>query len=136
MPLQLTSSRAQEPLVSHGPVWVICLCADWCGVCREYRAIFERVASQFPLLRFAWLDVEDEAALVGDLDIETFPTLLIATSQGARFMGALTPHANTLSRLLDALEASSDDGSVVLTPFNLSALLQTLQASPQFWVKN
>jgi thiol-disulfide isomerase/thioredoxin len=117
-------------------VWVICLCADWCGVCREYRAIFERVASQFPLLRFAWLDVEDEAALVGDLDIETFPTLLIATSQGARFMGALTPHANTLSRLLDALEASSDDGSVVLTPFNLSALLQTLQASPQFWVKN
>ncbi len=29
-------------------------------------------------MRFAWVDIEDESELVGDLDIEDFPTLLLA----------------------------------------------------------
>lgn len=58
--------------------WVICLCADWCGVCREWRDAFERTAAAHSGLRFAWVDVEDEAEAMGDVDIETFPTLLIA----------------------------------------------------------
>lgn len=116
--------------------WVICLCADWCGVCRAYQEVFEQVAAQHPQLRFAWLDVEDQASLVGDLDIETFPTLLVAGAEGARFMGPLTPHLNTLSRLLEALGDSAAEHRAVATPLNIPALLQTLQASPEFWVNS
>lgn len=135
MSLSVTSPISPDSLVPTHPSWVVCLCADWCGVCREYRAVFEQVAAQHPQLRFAWLDVEDQASLVGDLDIETFPTLLVATARGARFMGALTPHIHTLSRLLEALEASAEEPATAVTsPLNVPALLQTLKNSPEFWV--
>lgn len=134
MSVHLTSLHASETSNNPSPAWVICLCADWCGVCRSYRELFTQVATQFPQLRFAWLDVEDEAALVGDLDIETFPTVLVATEDGARFLGALTPHAQTLSRLLESLTARTNQGGAVQTPIDIAALLRVLQASPEFWI--
>ena len=87
--------------------WVACLCADWCGICRDYRPVFEQVAAEHPGLPFLWLDIEEQAALVGDLDIETFPTLLIADGAALRFAGPLLPHAGTLARLVGSLEADA-----------------------------
>ncbi|MFI5445220.1 thioredoxin family protein [Polaromonas sp. UC242_47] len=83
--------------------WVACLCADWCGTCRDYRTVFNQVAMEYPGMVFLWLDIEDQAALVGELDIETFPTLLIADGAELRFAGPLLPHAGTLSRMVGAL---------------------------------
>ena len=104
--------------------WVVCLCADWCGTCRDYRPIFDEVAAEHPGMPFLWLDIEDQAALVGELDIETFPTLLIADDTVIRFAGPLLPHAGTLLRLLGALE----NDSAVATPADpaFNALAQAL----------
>lgn len=88
--------------------WVVCLCAGWCGVCRDYRALFDGLAAEHPLVRFEWVDVEDEAALAGDLDVETFPTLLIADGQRARFLGPLLPQAPVLARLLSSLQRGEE----------------------------
>ena len=71
--------------------WVICLCADWCGVCREWRDAFTQAAAAHPELRFAWVDVEDEADAMGDVDIETFPTVLIAREGKPLFFGPVLP---------------------------------------------
>jgi thioredoxin 1 len=90
-------------LNGSAPVWVVCLCADWCGVCREYRLIFKAAAARHPSLRFAWIDVEDQAELVGDLDIDTFPTLMVLDDSGVHFQGAIMPQAGTLLRLVDSL---------------------------------
>jgi thiol-disulfide isomerase/thioredoxin len=58
---------------------VACLCAEWCGSCRDYRATFAALAAQFAAdAEFAWIDVEDDADALGDPDIDDFPTLLIA----------------------------------------------------------
>lgn len=132
----VTAPISPDSLAPADPTWVVCLCADWCGVCRDYRAVFGQVAAQHPQLIFAWLDVEDQASLVGDLDIETFPTLLVADTYGARFMGPLMPHIQTLSRLLETLQDSAAERQVVSTPLNIPALLQSLQLSPEFRVKN
>ncbi|MDB5731418.1 MAG: thioredoxin-like protein, partial [Variovorax sp.] len=86
--------------------WVVCLCADWCGACREYRPLFGAVASAQSCWRFAWVDVEDHAELADEFDVETFPTLLVADGGGLRFLGPLLPHADTLRRLLGALPAA------------------------------
>jgi thiol-disulfide isomerase/thioredoxin len=83
--------------------WLVaCLCADWCGTCREYRATFEAGAREHPSARFVWVDIEDHADALGDLDIENFPTLLIARGDEPRFLGTLLPHAATLTRTLEA----------------------------------
>ena len=87
--------------------WVVCLCADWCGACKAYRDVFSELAGALaqthPDCRFVWVDVEDQADLVGDLDIETFPTLLIGNRSGLNFFGAVTPQPDVLRRLLHSL---------------------------------
>src|SRR5512133_1733678 len=80
--------------------WVICLCAEWCGACREWRALFAQAAAMHPDLRFGWVDVEDEAAALGDVDIETFPTLLVADGGRPLFFGPIQPSGAQLTRLL------------------------------------
>ena len=89
------------------PWWVVCLCAQWCGTCRDYRAVFDQLARAHPAVRFVWIDIEDDAEVAGDLDVETFPTLLLADGQVARFLGPLLPQAAVLSRLLESLQARS-----------------------------
>lgn len=80
---------------------VACLCADWCGSCREYRPTFDALAAQFASqAEFAWIDIEDESDALGDPDIENFPTLLVADAESLRFLGAVTPHAGTIERLV------------------------------------
>ena len=121
------------PALQPTNLWVVCLCADWCGLCRDYQTVFEQMTKRFPALRFAWIDIEDQADLVGDLDVETFPTVLMADAQGIRFFGPLTPQAQTLSRLLESLEHSSMPGAP-LTPATRQ-LLHALQTAPQHWIK-
>ena len=84
------------------PLTVACLCARWCGTCRDYDATFDAVAaSHGPHLRWWKIDIEDDAALVDDVDVEDFPTLLIARGAQVLLFGSVTPHAQTLARLVE-----------------------------------
>jgi thioredoxin 1 len=91
---------------------IACLCAAWCRLCDDYAPVFEQVTGELAAagatLRCHWIDIEDEADLVGDFDVETFPTIVIVDVQRVRFAGPLTPQADTLRRLLRAtvLEAT------------------------------
>lgn len=85
--------------------WLVaCLCAEWCGTCRDYRAPFEALARQQPGTRFVWIDIEDESDALApfDVDIENFPTVLVAKGAALRFLGTLLPHAATLARTVEA----------------------------------
>lgn len=82
------------------PLTVACLCADWCGACREYRPMFDALAVKFPQLRFLWVDVEDEADLIDPIEVENFPTILISNDATPLFFGTVLPHIETLERLL------------------------------------
>jgi len=103
--------------------WVICLCAEWCGVCREWRGAFEQAAAANPQLHFAWIDIEDEAQAMGDVDVETFPTLLVAQGNQPRFYGPVLPSAAQLSRLLASLAQGPASAAV---PPESHGLLQRL----------
>lgn len=91
--------------------WAVCLCAGWCGTCRDYRAIFEDLARAHPEVRLEWVDIEDESELAGDLDVETFPTLLIADGDRALFLGPLLPQAPVFTRLLGSLQTATEPAS-------------------------
>ena len=95
------------------PWQVICLCAQWCEVCREWRDLFDQVAAAHPQLRFAWIDIEDEADAVGEVDIETFPTLLIAQGAEPRFYGPVQPSRGQFDRLLERLLVDAGAGAPI-----------------------
>ncbi|WP_048439514.1 co-chaperone YbbN [Caenimonas sp. SL110] len=103
-----------NPESDAAPRWrVICLCAQWCGVCREWQVIFQAESALHPQLEFAWIDVEDEADAMGDVDIETFPTLMIARDDEPLFFGPVQPSGAQFSRLLSSLlETGSASGPV------------------------
>ncbi|MGV3569207.1 MAG: thioredoxin family protein [Ramlibacter sp.] len=92
-------------MTNSDPWWVVCLCAAWCGVCREWQPVFEQQARAHPGVRFAWVDVEDEAEALGDIDVETFPTVLVAHGTRVLFMGPIAPGGAQLGRLLSSLQA-------------------------------
>ncbi len=101
------------PVVAH----VACLCAAWCRTCDDYAPQFDAVLAalraEHPALQRHWIDIEDEADLVGDYDVETFPTIVVADDRGrAHFAGPLTPQPETLQRVLRATIAAMADGDV------------------------
>ena len=88
---------------------VVCLCAEWCGTCREYKTEFDRLASVFPDVRFLWCDIEDNADALGDLDIENFPTLCIRRGDLILFFGVMLPQIGLLRRLIESFSELSPD---------------------------
>jgi thiol-disulfide isomerase/thioredoxin len=102
-------NRAQLAELLTDEVWVIaCLCAAWCDVCRQYRAGFDELASRHPDKRFIWIDIEDQADVVGDFDVENFPTLLIQRGDTVAFYGTVQPDLRQADRLLLAQVAKTD----------------------------
>ena len=91
---------------------VACLCADWCGACREYKPLFDSLARKFPNVRFLWVDVEDEADLIDPIEVENFPTILIAKGDAPLFFGTVLPHVETLVRLIQ--DKMTDDARVTV----------------------
>ena len=50
--------------------------AEWCGPCRAYAPVFERVSEEFPDVVFAKVDTEVEQALAGSFGIRSIPTTI------------------------------------------------------------
>lgn len=93
-----------------GGNWIVaCLCAAWCGTCGSYRAAFEALAARHPDKHFVWIDIEDQADVVGDLDVDNFPTLLIQRHDVVAFFGTVMPDAALAERLLAAQTEQDDE---------------------------
>jgi len=105
---------------------VACLCAAWCRTCDSYHDTFAQLRQQFPDYRFIWVDTEDDEELIGDLDVETFPTLLIGVGEQLRFIGPVTPQLATAQRLLESAVQSPKAGTADPAA---QALLVRLQSS-------
>jgi thioredoxin-like negative regulator of GroEL len=105
-----TDNRADVSAALAQDRWIVaCLCAAWCGTCSGYRATFEELAERHPDKYFVWVDIEDHADVVGDLDVENFPTLLIQRHEHVAFFGTMLPDPNVAHRLILAQSGMDDD---------------------------
>jgi thiol-disulfide isomerase/thioredoxin len=103
-------NREQVAAALQGDGWVVaCLCAAWCGTCGSYRAAFEALAARHPDKTFVWIDIEDQADVVGDLDVENFPTLLVQRADTVAFYGTVLPDAAVAERMVQAQVAHSGE---------------------------
>ncbi len=79
---------------------VVCLCADWCHVCRGMQTTFEQMPERMPEVKWRWLDIEDHDEWLGDLDITTFPTYFIASKKGVHLLAPGPTTAEALTRFV------------------------------------
>lgn len=115
-----------DPPARPASVLVACLCADWCGVCRDYQGRFLQMQAVFPDAQFVWIDVEDEAGLVEPLEVENFPTLLLAVGDAPRFFGTLMPQPGMLERLIRS--HTQDTGASTMTDRAVVDLVARIRA--------
>lgn len=101
---------------------VACFCAAWCDTCQEYQSRFAALSDTLPEHTFYWIDIEGHPELLGDEDIENFPTLLVQLHGKTVFFGPMLPHIAHLERLLASVDQHSP--SVPTTLPDLQSLLK------------
>ena len=61
------------------------------------------MAERFPRAEFRWVDIEDDAEAVEEIEVENFPTILVRRGRETLFQGVMLPHHEHLERLLKKL---------------------------------
>jgi len=89
------------------PLVVVCFCAAWCDLCTQFRGVYDVLAGERPDMLFVWLDIEDDHAVAGDIDVENFPTLAVYRGHTLLHYGVSLPHRVTVARLIDQLAANA-----------------------------
>ena len=97
------------------PLLVACLCAQWCGICRDWRAGFDALAAQMPpdlVVRWVWIDVEDRADALGDYEPPDFPVLAVQRGGDLLYCAPLPQQPALWLRVLTEL-ARTDEASAM-----------------------
>jgi len=115
--LDTDASAISARLADPKTLLVACLCAEWCGTCREYRVMFDVLADSHPAACFVWIDIETHSELVDDYDVENFPTILIEDGVSTRFFGTVLPQRRIVERMVEEFSgAAGSPGALKLRP--------------------
>ncbi|MEO9101493.1 MAG: thioredoxin family protein, partial [Burkholderiaceae bacterium] len=107
--------------LADGQRLVACLCAGWCSSCAAWHGAFAALAQEFAGDCFVWIDIEDHAELVADVEVETLPVMLVQTAQaGPGFVGPIEPRTAILRSLL---QRAHQDDALLTDPGIRNALL-------------
>jgi thioredoxin 1 len=84
-----------EQVVTSNPTVIVDYWAPWCGPCRGFAPVFERVAEANPDVVFAKVNTDDEQEIASHFQIRSIPTLMVFRDQIIVFSqpGALPQNA-------------------------------------------
>lgn len=80
---------------------VVCLCADWCSHCNDWKNPLIALSEKYPNDFFIWMDIERHSDMVSEVDLDTLPVLLVQKNNDIIFLGAVVPRVNTIIPLLE-----------------------------------
>lgn len=72
----LTTDSFEDHVTQEGIV-LVDFWAEWCGPCKAFAPVFEEAATRHPDVSFAKLNVDEEPAVAGALNIRSIPTLMV-----------------------------------------------------------
>jgi thioredoxin 1 len=92
--LDLTEPIFAETIENNNLV-ILDFWAEWCGPCKAYGPVYERVSEEFPDVVFGKIDTEDQQQLAGMFGIRSIPTTIVFKEGIGVFMqpGALPEDA-------------------------------------------
>jgi len=75
--IDLTKESFNETL-DNNEIVIIDFWAEWCGPCKQFAPIFEKVAEDNPDITFAKVNTEEQQALADQYGIRSIPTLMVS----------------------------------------------------------
>ena len=92
--MELTKENFEQVVTSNGTV-IVDYWAPWCGPCKGFAPVFERVAEANPDVVFAKVNTDDEQEIAQHFQIRSIPTLMVFRDQIIVFSqpGALPQNA-------------------------------------------
>jgi thioredoxin 1 len=78
--VELTKDNFEDTIVGS-PFVIVDFWAPWCGPCRSFAPVYDRVSSDHPDVVFAKVNTEDEQELAAHFHIRSIPTLMIFRDQ-------------------------------------------------------
>ncbi len=78
--VELTLSNFESTIKSNAFV-IVDFWAPWCGPCRSFAPIFDKVSGDHPDIVFAKVNTEDEQQIAAQFQIRSIPTLMIFRDQ-------------------------------------------------------
>jgi thioredoxin 1 len=77
---ELTTEKFDATVRGHDIV-VIDFWAPWCGPCRGFAPVFQKVADENPDIKFVKVNTDEEQELAGHFGIRSIPTMMIFREQ-------------------------------------------------------
>jgi len=74
--VEITKENFQETLES-GQIVLIDWWAPWCGPCRAFGPVYERVAKNHPDITFGKINTEEQPELAAQFQINAIPNLMV-----------------------------------------------------------
>ncbi len=106
--LNLTKDTFEKTIVDNDTV-LVDFWAEWCGPCKMFGPIYEKVSEQYPDAVFAKVDTEAEQELAQYFQIRSIPTLMIFRDQIGIFSQPGALPEKSLTDLLDQAMALDMD---------------------------
>lgn len=85
--IELNTGNLDKTIESND-ILIIDFWADWCGPCKMFGPVFEKVAGKHPDVAFAKCDTEKEQMVAAQFGIRSIPTLAIFREQILIFLQA------------------------------------------------
>ena len=78
--VELTKENFESTITSNATV-IIDYWAPWCGPCRAFAPVYERVAEKHPDVVFAKVNTDEEQEIAAHFQIRSIPTLMVFREQ-------------------------------------------------------
>ena len=70
-----------EQVVTSNPTVIVDYWAPWCGPCRGFAPVFEKVSEKHPDVVFAKVNTDEEQEIASHFQIRSIPTLMVFREQ-------------------------------------------------------